>query len=395
MTGQHTLEDVGVKRTRQDEGKDSESRSEAATESKPQTKKAHTESGAPKQSKESVPSKSKENSSSNSAPEQKSAGKDKTPSQTKAAQKESKTAQPDPKQDTDAKQPAAETEGEANPKEPLSTAVAKPEGLVEEGRVYFFYRPRVSVDHPTSVGDIQRFFMILAPTSRPKASFRLLIIGKKRLPIADKHERFFGFVEATADKMETLTGQLGQTGNQPPTRGYNTTEPARCAGEGVYEIVNRDGRKTSFAYRLEVPQEPGEVQDELQIKKEASFTLSMKNPSIDDPPNAGLSNKADYKGGQKKQFGNYRWISCQDASLLDAERCEFILIGATEDLQGQMGEGGKHLQQAAADDVESYMKDVAPDGVDEHDALIAKLRDETNAAQGDLPTEAAATGKWQ
>lgn len=71
-------------------------------------------------------------------------------------------------------------------------------GLVEEGRVYFFYRPRVNVDHPTSVGDVQRFFMILAPTSRPKAPFRLLIIGKKRLPIADRHERFFGFVEATA-----------------------------------------------------------------------------------------------------------------------------------------------------------------------------------------------------
>lgn len=32
--------------------------------------------------------------------------------------------------------------------------------------------------------------------------------------------------------METLTGQLGQTGNQPATRGYNTTEPARVAGEG-------------------------------------------------------------------------------------------------------------------------------------------------------------------
>lgn len=36
-----------------------------------------------------------------------------------------------------------------------------------------------------------------------------------------------------ADKMETLTGQLGQTGSQPATRGYNTTEPARVAGEGV------------------------------------------------------------------------------------------------------------------------------------------------------------------
>ena len=45
---------------------------------------------------------------------------------------------------------------------------------------------------------------------------------------------------------------------------------------GVYEIVNRDGRKTSFAYKLEIPREPGEVQQELQIKKEASFTLSIK-----------------------------------------------------------------------------------------------------------------------
>ena len=60
----------------------------------------------------------------------------------------------------------------------------------------------------------------------------------------------------------------------------------------------------------------------------------VQNPTVDDPPNAGLSNKADYKGDQKKQFGSYRWISCQDPSLLDAERCEFILIGATEDLQG-------------------------------------------------------------
>ena len=41
-------------------------------------------------------------------------------------------------------------------------------GVVEEGRIYFLYRPRVNVDHPTSIDDIQRFFMILAPTSRPK-----------------------------------------------------------------------------------------------------------------------------------------------------------------------------------------------------------------------------------
>ena len=37
--------------------------------------------------------------------------------------------------------------------------------------------------------------------------------------------------------METLTGQLGQTGNQPATRGYNTTEPARVAGEGDFVLA--------------------------------------------------------------------------------------------------------------------------------------------------------------
>ena len=62
---------------------------------------------------------------------------------------------------------------------------------------------------------------------------------------------------------------------------------------------------------------------------------------------------------------------------------------------GQMGKGGEHLQKAAADDVETYLTDVAPDGVDEHDALIAKLRDEISAGPSELPTDAAKTGKWQ
>ena len=67
------------------------------------------------------------------------------------------------------------------------------------------------------------------------------------------------------------------------------------------------------------------------------LALLLQNPEIgnDEPPNAGLSNKAEYKGSQQKQFGGYRWIACHDASLLDAERCEFIFIGATEDLQGR------------------------------------------------------------
>ena len=60
----------------------------------------------------------------------------------------------------------------------------------------------------------------------------------------------------------------------------------QCGSAGVYEIVSRDARKTSFAYKLEIPQEPGEVQKELQIKKEASYTLSMKVPYCFTSPTA-------------------------------------------------------------------------------------------------------------
>lgn len=67
--------------------------------------------------------------------------------------------------------------------------------------------------------------------------------------------------------------------------------------------------------------------------------MYVQNPGAGDPPNAGLQNKADYKGSQKKQFGGYRWIGCHDPSLLDMERCEFLFIGARggEDIKGMSG----------------------------------------------------------
>lgn len=45
---------------------------------------------------------------------------------------------------------------------------------------------------------------------------------------------------------------------------------------GVYAIVDHGGRSTHLVYRLETPAEPGEVQEELQIAKEASFVMSIK-----------------------------------------------------------------------------------------------------------------------
>lgn len=129
MTEQRTLEDVGVKRIRQEEDTRPPSNSEAATESQPQPKKAHTESGDTKQNKDSVQSKAKENqgSKSNAAPQQNSATQDKATPEPKKSQTDTKPTEPESKKgDTEPEQPAAS--GEADAKAPLSTSVAKPDG---------------------------------------------------------------------------------------------------------------------------------------------------------------------------------------------------------------------------------------------------------------------------
>lgn len=61
----------------------------------------------------------------------------------------------------------------------------------------------MGLEEAHSLSDVQRFFIILSPTSRKDAPHRLLAIGKKRLPDPAKHERFFGFVQAT-DKQVML-----------------------------------------------------------------------------------------------------------------------------------------------------------------------------------------------
>ena len=134
MTGQRTLEEVGVKRARQEGDTKPTSNSEAVSESQPLPKKAHTESDDAKQNKDSAQSKAKENqgSQSNATPQQKSVSQDTAASQPKKSQTESKPAESESKKgDTKPETPAAEAAaggGEADPKPPLSTAVAKPEG---------------------------------------------------------------------------------------------------------------------------------------------------------------------------------------------------------------------------------------------------------------------------
>jgi hypothetical protein len=55
--------------------------------------------------------------------------------------------------------------------------------VLESGDIYFAYRPKIDKQAARSIDDVQRLYMILHP--RGKRSYRLIIVGEKRLPFVD------------------------------------------------------------------------------------------------------------------------------------------------------------------------------------------------------------------
>lgn len=203
------------------------------------------------------------------------------------------------------------------------------EKIVERGDIYFFYRPRVEEKGARGLGDIQRFFMVLKPEGR--AEFRLAMLGRKRLPESDRHERIWGFIDRVVKRGSEIEAETRERHYRTKTRGKRTVPAARPAGEGVYAFLQR-GRNLYLTYELELPKQPGEVQEELNIPKQGAFIVSIRNPETSPPPGAGLPEReeADYPKPLQQEFRGRRFAT-EDPRLLDYEGAEFILIGARAD----------------------------------------------------------------
>ncbi|MFG6160260.1 DUF2795 domain-containing protein [Halomonas sp. 1390] len=202
---------------------------------------------------------------------------------------------------------------------------------VESGEIYFFYRPRVDVDHVRNLDDVQRLYLVLVPDDAEIA--RLLLVGKKRMP-----EILEGEPASTAREwmMIDMTGKPNAIGEalapleyETKTRGEQEQGEAIPVGEGRYAIVTGDG-DSRLAYRLTRPQQPGQAQQELGILAEASYVISVRNPALDVPgfPDA----RPDYPETLREKFADKRWIDIDDSRLLDHANAQLLLIGAHDDL---------------------------------------------------------------
>jgi hypothetical protein len=227
--------------------------------------------------------------------------------------------------------------------------------ILEQGDIYFFYRPKKDVQEVKGVEDVRSFFMVTAPEKRSEMKgervaeencnsnnksepiYRLFVIGKKSLPEVRKtearaSERYWAKVGRIFTDANELTREL-------LSDEFRKGDAARPVGEGKYAIVKHHQNHTELAYILEMPTEPGEAQKELGIEKEASYIVSIINPRK--PAASSVTDGGKYPSTEEipmypeellKEFGdNDTFVSLsRDIRFLDYQNAQVILTGARQ-----------------------------------------------------------------
>ncbi|CAK9275946.1 unnamed protein product [Sphagnum jensenii] len=258
-----------------------------------------------------------------------------------------------------------------------------PYEILERGEIYFFYRPKVSVEEPHSRDDVQHMYLVLRPEfaageggaveekqssdsgivssstkSRrngavgegkhggdgaenieigKKPLFRYIVMGRKSLPETTKRTRpYWGFVELVTTNPDDLKKMLAAEEYETKTRGHRVNPAARPVGEGVYTLVHHhSGTRTDtrLVYKLEYPgpHKKHEPQDALNIEDQASYIIQIKNPEQPAPPSTGLGRKrrALFPAHLQAKFGSRRFVPADPPDFLNYEGAEFILIPAS------------------------------------------------------------------
>ncbi len=217
---------------------------------------------------------------------------------------------------------------------------------LEQGDIFFFYRPKVSSKEIKSINDVRRFYMVLCPedeqkiidntnndtNTKEKKIYRLFIIGKKSLPEIRKTE---------ARSSERFWAQVGgifydskKLGEDLTAEEFRKGDAARPVGEGKYAIIEHQNH-TELAFILEMPQEIGEAQKELGIQKEATYIITVINPNKPVPEgySTAEAEHPKYPEEIEKYLNNIqdKFISLsQNLNLINYQNAQVVLIGARE-----------------------------------------------------------------
>ncbi|ROT31497.1 hypothetical protein [Micromonospora sp. HM5-17] len=246
--------------------------------------------------------------------------------------------------------------------------------VLEDGDIYFLYRPRVADERVESLTEVQRLLVVLRPW-RGRRQLRLLVVGRKRLPDVEEHDRFWAFVAAVARRPQQLHEALEPREYATRTRGARRQEAARPVAEGAY-VLARHTDHTHLAYQLELPRRPGPPQHDLQIEPEASHIVTVKNPRAPSPPGVGLreADRARLPAELQQRFGDRRFAPLDPPAFLDQPGVELVLIGAAHDASTELDV-----------DLDAEVERAARDTVFE----------ELRIGRAERPTEPLFAGQWR
>lgn len=105
----------------------------------------------------------------------------------------------------------------------------------------------------------------------------MAFVEKANISIQDLKDDFF-----KGDEYETKT------------QGTRRMEPVNTVAEGVYFITRTEDRSTHLVYAITIPSDLGEVQEDLGIRSQGSFVISVKNPERAGPANTNLPESPDF-----------------------------------------------------------------------------------------------------
>lgn len=198
-----------------------------------------------------------------------------------------------------------------------------PSNILEKGIVYFFTRNRVGIEDSDGVDDLQRTFFVLRPMPigaklgdgalADRDNNRLFALPKKVFP-KSHNDKFMAFVEKSKTSIKDLKENFFAASEyNTKTKGSRRDEPVTPIAEGVYAITRTENSTTHLVYSTTIPSEIGEVQQDLGIKNQGSFVISVKNPERSGPASAQLPQKPDFP----KEYVRLHFVK-----VLSANHCQ-------------------------------------------------------------------------
>ncbi|KAH0267165.1 hypothetical protein KCU91_g10279, partial [Aureobasidium melanogenum] len=241
-----------------------------------------------------------------------------------------------------------------------------PSNIQEKGIIYFFTRGRVGIDDPQSVQDLQRSYFVLRPLPNGAKlgdgaiedvkNNRLFALPKKVFP-RGPNDKFMVFVERAKASMDELKKDFFSSSEyETQTAGNRTTHPITPLGEGVYALTTTGTRSEShLAYMLTIPQEPGQMQEDVGIRSKGSFVLSLKNPTVKGPSYATLDQPAEFPQDVIDAFHGRSWMPAQSKHL-DYANAQLLMIGESLD--------DSHALEATSNDQKSDNKETPQEEIE-------------------------------